>query len=336
MRSAGSIKPRNRGGRIGLGLSLAFALTLCLFGQEYQADSLKVTDTVRDFVKKHDIAGSDLVIVHKIIEITHDPFLFIKIDRPELKKWIADPSLAEEFRARLDGKKKRFAEYNRLRIEKILTEQQHEERRELTREVFFGNHNLRVFDHLLRNKLMRPKDLAFVVSGSEAIEHSLRDGCTTMAHLFITLAKAAGLKDVRFVVGANVSEIRKACFQIGKPRIQDVEIDGHMVALVKIAGRWALVNCTHFEPYSSDAGVRYEILTALEGKEITPESLAGRILRLPSFQKENFPPSELLIAGVGKDPDDDLNVENHTALMNLSVSGDPKNPDCRWRLLEKK
>ena len=48
---------------IGLVLSLPF----WLFGQEYQADSLRVTDTVRQFVAKFQIAGSDLEIVHKIL-----------------------------------------------------------------------------------------------------------------------------------------------------------------------------------------------------------------------------------------------------------------------------
>jgi hypothetical protein len=109
-----------------------------------------------------------------------------------------------------------------------------------------------------------------------------------------------------------------------------VEIDGHMVALVKIDGQLAPVNCTYFEPYSLDEDIRYEILTSFEGRPINPDELRGKILRLPSFQKESFPPSELLIVGVGKGPDDDLDVENHVALMNLSVSGDPNDPTCRW------
>ncbi len=315
---------------------VALAMPLRLFGLEYQADSLKVTDTVKEFVRAHQIAGSDLEIVHKIIEITHDESLFVKIDRPLLKTWIRDASLVQVFRSGLEAKRKRLVELDRLRLGKVLTEKEFAERRDLTREIFFGEHNLRVYENLLRRKQMRVEDLAFVVSGSEAIEHRVRDGCTTMAHLFITLAKAAGLKDVRFVVGANVSEIRKACSLFGAQRMPDVEIDGHMVALIKIRGRWALVNCTHFEPFSLSPETRYEILNTFGEEEIVPLKLVGMILKLPSFQKENFPPSELLIAGVGKDANDDLDVENHVALMNLSVSGDPRDSTCRWRLLEKK
>jgi hypothetical protein len=317
-------------------LGLVLSLPFWLFGEEYRADSLKVTDAVRQFVAKHQIAGSDLEIVHKILEITHDPFLFIKIDRPMLKTWIRDPALVESFRAGLIAKKKKLAELDELRLKKVLSEKEFKERRDLTRDVFNGDHNLRVYENLLRKKTMRAEDLAFVVSGSEAIEHRVQDGCTTMAHVFIALAKAAGLKDVRFLVGANVSEFLQACPRSGPSRVLDVEIDGHMVALVKIDKKWSLVNCTYFEPFSLDESTRYEILTPFEGEDIVPEKLRGKVLRLPSFQRENFPPSELLIAGVGKDADDDLEVENHKALMNLSVSGDPGDAMCRWTIPVKK
>lgn len=330
------LKALDRGGTVRLVFCLVLFLPFRLFGEEYRADSLEVTDIVREFVAKHQIGGSDLEIVHKIIEITHDPFLFIKIDRPILKAWLRNPTLTETFKTDLAVKEKRLAELDRLRLKRILVEKEYQERQDLRRDIFFGNHNLRIYENLLKNKKMRPEDLAFVVSGSEAIQHQVRDGCTTMAHLFITLAKAARLKDVRFVVGANVSEFRKACPCLNQGRISDVEIDGHMVALVKIDGKWVLVNCTYFEPYSLDNNTRYEILTSFEGDEIRPGELRGKVLRLPSFQKENFPPSELLIAGVGKNPDDDLEVENHMALMNLSVSGDPRDSTCRWTLPEKK
>jgi len=317
-------------------IGLVLSLPLCLFGQEYRADSLKVTDTVRQFVARHDIAGSDLEIVHKILEVTHDPFLFIKIDRPMLKTWIRDPSLVDPFRAGLAAKKKKLAALDDLRRNKVLSESEFKERRDLTRDIFSGDHNLRVYEDLLKKKTMRAEDLAFVASGSEAIEHRVQDGCTAMAHVFIVLAKAAGLKDVRFLVGANLSEFQKACPRLGPNRVPDVEIDGHMVALVLIDGKWALVNCTYFEPFSLEEKTRYEILTSFEGKDIVPEKLKGKILRLPSFQRDNFPPSELIIAGVGKDADDDLEVENHKALMNLSVSGDPGDATCRWTIPVKK
>lgn len=318
-----------------LSILLFFALPwTCRKG--YRADSLKVTDEVREFVAAHRIAGSDREIVHRIIEITHDPFLFIKTDRPLLKSWIRDPKLVEAFQADVSVKQGRLAEIGRTTQNRLLSAKEAQERGDLVREIFFGTHNLRVYHNLIKIKKMRPEDTAFVVSGSEAIQFRIRDGCTTMAHLFIALAKAAGLKEVRFVIGANVSEFLQACPFGGHDRLRDVEIDGHMIALAKMDGRWALVNCTYFEPYALDEDVRYEILTSFEGKEIRPEDLRGKILRLPSFQKEGFPPSELLIVGVGVDPDDDLDVENHAALMNLSVSGDPRDPSCRWTVPTKK
>lgn len=305
-------------------------ISMCSKG--YLADSLKMTEEVRAFVATHHIFGSDRQIVHKIIEITHDPFLFVKTDRPLMKSWIRDPVLVETFKAALSKKQSRLAEIGFGPSEGLLSAKDAQERRNLRQEVFFDTHNLRVYDGLLKHKNMRPEDTAFVVSGSEAIQYRVRDGCTTMAHVFIALAKAAGLKDVRFVVCANVSEFRQACPRTGMSRLADVEIDGHMVALVKIDGQWALVNCTYFEPYSLDEDIRYEILTSFEGRPINPDELRGKILRLPSFQKDSFPPSELLIVGVGKGPDDDLDVENHVALMNLSVSGNPKDSTCRWIL----
>lgn len=315
---------------------LLVSFPLILFGEGYKADSLEVTETVEQFVKDHKISGSDLKIVHNIIEVTHDDFLFIKIDRHELKKWIRNPAHIEDYKKSLESKKNRLEKLNRQRLEKILTEEEHKERKTLLLQVFFEDHNIQAYENLIRHKNMVAQDLAFVVSGSEAIEHRIRDGCTTMAHLFIALAKAAGLEDVRFVIGANVNEFKKACPNLGKARIEDVEIDGHMMALAKIDGRWALVNCTHLEPYSTDEKSRYEILYELDGQAVSPEMLRGRVLRLPSYQRENFPPSELLIVGVGADKDDDLDVENHKALMNLSVSGSPDSSLCTWELTEKK
>ena len=86
-------------------LIMLLSFPFALFGEGYKADSLKVTELVQRFVKDFKIAGSDLEIVHKIIEVTHDNFLFVKIDRPELKKWIRDEALVEDFKRTLEAKK---------------------------------------------------------------------------------------------------------------------------------------------------------------------------------------------------------------------------------------
>jgi len=309
---------------------LLFPLTLS--SQGYRADSLEVTDTVRQFVVNYKISGSDIEIVQKIIEVTHDAFLFIKTDRALQKKWVKDSASVQGFKSELEKKKARLNKLNNLRLERVLTEEEHKERKDLLRQIYYGIHNVRVHENLIQNKNMVAQDMAFVVSGSEAIEHRIRDGCTTMAHLFICLAKAAGISEIRFIVGANVSEFKKACPHMGQPRFENVEIDGHMMALVKIDGRWALVNCTYFNPFATDPEYRYEILYELDNQSVSPEMLLGRVIRMPSYQRENFPPSRLLIAGVGKDKDDDLDVENHEALMNLSVSGSPDCRVCKWKI----
>jgi hypothetical protein len=317
-------------------LTLFLAFPFWLYGEGYKADSLKVTELVQKFVQIHKIQGTDLQIIHKIIEVTHDEFLFIKVNRPLLKTWIRDPSLVNKFKLDLEGKKRRFNDWSSKRNEMILTKEEFEERRELIRSIFFDEHNIGVYENLLRHKNILAQDVAFVVSGSEAIEHRVRDGCTTMAHLFIALAKAAGIKDVRFVVCANVCEYLEACPQLGKPRNESVEIDGHMVALVKIDERWALVNCTRFEPYSPENETRYEIIYEIDGEKVSPDTLLGKVLEIPSYQREDLPPSKLLVVGIGQDKDDDLDVENHRALMNLSAGGDRENPICRWKIQEKK
>jgi len=311
---------------------LLLSIPLTLFSQGYRADSLEVTDTVRRFVVSHDISGTDIEIVHKIIEVTHDDSLFIKIARDRHKKWIKNPGSIQEFKSRLEEKKYRLSLLDGLRMERILTAEEYEARKELLRWIYHGCHDVRVHENLIQTKNMVAQDMAFVVSGSEAIEHRVRDGCTTMTHLFIALAKAAGISDVRFVVAANVSEFKKACPETGRPRLNDVEIDGHMMALVEIDGRWALVNCTYFEPFAKRAAIRYEILYELDDETVSPGMLLGKVVRVPSYQRENFPPSRMLIAGVGEDMDDDLDVENHKALMNLSVSGSPECAVCKWKI----
>jgi hypothetical protein len=317
-------------------LTLFLAFPFWLYREGYRADSLKVTELVQKFVQDHKIEGTDLQIIHKIIEVTHDEFLFVNVNRPLLKTWIRDLSLVNKFKLDLESKKRRFSELSSKRNKMILTKEEFEERRELIRCIFFDEHNLRVYENLLRHKSVLAQDLAFVVSGSEAIEHRVRDGCTTMAHLFIALAKAAGIKDIRFIVCANVAEYLEACPQLGKPRNESVEIDGHMMALVKIDDRWALVNCTRFEPYSPENETRYEIIYEIDGEKVSPDMLLGKVLKIPSYQIEAFPPCQLLVVGIGQDKDDDLDVENHRALMNLSAGGDRESPICRWKIQEKK
>ncbi len=92
------------------------------------------------------------------------------------------------------------------------------------------------------------------------------------------------------------------------------------------------MNCTYYDPFSLDENTRYEIFYKLDGMDITPEMIKHRILKIPSFQREGkpAPPNRLYVIAVGKDSDDDLDVENYDALMNMSVSGDRNNSICKY------
>lgn len=296
---------------------------------DYHHDGLEVTPQVREFIALHEISGSDLEKVHRIIEIMHDQFLFIKIDRGQIQSWVKDPEKAEEFQGHLHQLKNEFVLLNRKRLTELLSQEEFERRKELLKSLFFGEHNLRVFREVINRKNIHPEDLPFVVSGSEAVEYGIRDGCTTSTKTFIVLAKAAGIEDIRFVPTGSIVNYNQACPQQGEPRKQGVTINGHFFALTKISGEWALVNCTYFEPYTQDESLRYEIFFELDGVPVSPKMLIGEIIQVPSFQRMSIH-RELYVIGVGEDSNDDLNIENYRALMNMSVSGDRDSPLCRY------
>jgi hypothetical protein len=299
--------------------------------KDYHHDGLAVTEEVKAFVAEHNITGSDLDKVHRIIEIMHDRFLFTRIGRRKIQDWLREPKEAEVFESQLRKSVKQLRQINDKRMTALLSKDEYKRRKKLEEFIFYGIHDLKVYNSVLKTKDIYPRDLPFVVSGAEAVEYGIADGCTTATKTFIVLAKAAGIKEVRFIPTGNVLDYNKACQTAGKIRKKGVTINGHFFALAKIQGKWALVNCTYFEPYSLEDSIRYEIFFWLDGEEVSPEMLKNRILRIPSFQREGkpSPPSRLYVIGVGKDSDDDLDIENHTALMNMSVSGDRNSAVCK-------
>lgn len=299
---------------------------------DYHHEGLEVTDEVKKFVSSHDISGSDLEKVKAIIELTHDKFIFKKIDRKRIQEWIKDPQKKEDFRAEMKAAEAKLEELKNKRLDTLLTKEEYEKRKELQQQLFFGIHNIKVYEDVFQKKEINPQDLPFVVSGGEAVKYGIRDGCTTFTKTFIVLAKAAGFKEIRFVPTGKVIDYNKACPVKGVDRNTEITINGHFFALVKIEDRWALVNCTYYEPYSMDENIRYEIFFQLDGVDVNPEMLENRILRIPSFQREGIPspPNKLYVIAVGKDSDDDLNIENYEALMNMSVSGNRDDSICRY------
>lgn len=294
--------------------------------KDYKDDSLAVTEKVREFVERYDIRGSDLEIVQKIIRLTHDELLFIKVDRSRIQSWIESPEEAEEFRIYLEWLTNALEYLNKLRSLWPLSHEETVNREDLSKQIFYGEHDLRVFEDVIKKKNIYSKDLPFAVSGAEAVEFGIRDGCTTFTKTFIVLAKAAGLEEIRAVTSGCTSDYNRACPFEGVERDPGVTINGHWFALVKIEGEWALVNCTYFNPYASLESDRYEIFFTLDGEEVSPANLMLKVLKIPSFQEQGICQNRLYVEGVGVDKDDDLDVENFEAKMNLAVSGDR---ECR-------
>lgn len=298
--------------------------------KDYRNDALEVTDNVRDFVVVHDISGTVLEKVHKIIELIHDRNLFIRIDRERIQSWITYPEKAEEFKRDLEWAIKGLEQLNKLRSIWPLSQEQSSRREELEELIFFGGHDLLVYENVIKKKNIYARDLPFAVSGSEAVEYGISDGCTTATKTFIVLAKAAGIEEIRFVGTGCTSDYNRACPTIGVNRDSNVTINGHWFALVRIQDRWALVNCTYFNSNSIYESGRYEILYELDGMPILPETLMLKVLRIPSFQREDICHNRLYVQCVGMDQNDDHDVENHEALMNMSVSGDRDCPICQY------
>jgi hypothetical protein len=299
--------------------------------KDYHHDDLAVTEKVKTFILDHNITGSDLDKIHRIIEIMHDKLLFIRVKRSRIQGWLQEPEEIEVFKSQLRTAVEELRQINYRRLTALLSKDEYEKRKELQEFIFYGMHDLSVYSNVIQKKDIYPQDLPFVVSGAEAVEYGIADGCTTATKTFIVLAKAAGIKEVRFVPTGNVLDYNKACQAKGKTRKPGITINGHFFALAKIQGKWALVNCTYFEPYSLEDSIRYEIFFELDGEEVSPEMLTNRILKIPSFQREGKPrpPSRLYVIGVGKDNDDDLDIENYKALMNMSVSGDRDCAICK-------
>ncbi len=320
------------GGFLILGILTLALASAQAWDKDYRDDALKVTKVVEEFIARHDVSGSDLEKVHQIIALMHDKFLFVRVDRSRLGRWIQDSSRADQFEADLKRTKDNLARLYEKRKSQLLTETDVRKRDEWQQAVFYGEHDLWVYRNVVQKKDILPDDMPFAVSGAEAVEFGISDGCTTAAKTFIVLAHAAGLSETRFVATGNVPDYSKACPLINKPRQPDVTINGHFFALAKIEGRWALVNCTYFDPYADEEAGRYEIFFRLDGQDVSPEMLKLRILRIPSFQREGTPPppNRLYVIALGKNSQDDMDIENYRALMNLSVSGDRDCSDCKY------
>lgn len=309
---------------------ILFASAIHSQKMDYQNEALQVTDIVEEFVMANNIIGTDVEKVHRIIDLMHNDLYFTRIDRERMGSWVTNPDEAEEFKRQLNWLEEALEQLNRVRMIWPLSQSEDLKREELEKEVFYGKHDLLVYENVFKKKDIYARDIPFSVSGAEAVEYGIIDGCTTSTKTFIVLAKAAGLEEIRFVATGCTSNYNQACPVKDRPRQSDVTISGHFFALTKIEDRWALVNCTYFNPQSPYEETRFEILYSLDGLDVSPEMLKLRILKIPSFQKDEICQNSLYVMAVGDHNNDDLNIENYDALMNLSVSGDRDCSTCKY------
>ena len=251
-----------------------------------------------------------------------------------MESWVTFPDKAADFKNQLEWLGGALDQLNNLRMIWPLSRPQTLEREELEKTIYFSEHDLLAYEDVFKYKDIYAKDIPFSVSGAEAVKYGISDGCTTATKTFIVLAKAAGIENIRFVATGCTSNYNQACPIKNGARQFGVTISGHFFALVKIEDKWALVNCTYFNPHAAHEQNRYEILFSLDGLDLSPEMLNLRILRIPSFQKEGICQNRLYVQAIGKHHSDDLDVENYEALMNLSVSGDRNCTTCRYDLFE--
>lgn len=199
-------------------------------------------------------------------------------------------------------------------------------------EYMHGDEGL-AFEHLkgfrrVRGYLVMARHLLGGVSGiffapraGEIVKYRTAFGCSHYARAYIAILKALkipGLEDVRYVVSSSHTDYRSACPEKGAPRAEGLTINGHQFVAVKYGGKWWFIN------------------TSYKGLEKVPagdmDHLAKDIaVAFPSYAKESGSGHDkLLVRYIGADPDDGACDVSFAALMNISSSGDPASPICRW------
>ncbi len=127
--------------------------------KDYQQDALEVTDKVSEFVAMHNISGTVLEKVHKILEVIHDRNLFIKIDRERIQSWITYPDNAEEFKRNMEWASNSLEQLNKLRTIWPLSQAQSSQREQLEETIFYGKHDLLVYANVIKKKDIYSRDL---------------------------------------------------------------------------------------------------------------------------------------------------------------------------------
>jgi transglutaminase-like putative cysteine protease len=275
-------------------------------------------------VKEYAVGLDDpgLHTVRSLVRALTTRGLFVRVDRRAMARWHQDPDARTSWLARLRRISDRVARLEATARKRLLDGEEAAElnraRRTLRRMQRQDAAWLAVYSRAL------PRDYPFVLTGRHVLELGVLDGCTTASRAFSVLARAAGL-EVRLVGASNLDTLR-GIWQPGRERAEG-GVNGHKMALVRIEGRWHLVNTNSHAPARDPS---YEIFDTVNGKPVTPETLPGQVLRLPSMQVDDGRRSpRLVVTNVGSPDAEDLGEHTFAANLNLAVSGDPSSPLCR-------
>jgi hypothetical protein len=281
-------------------------------------------DIARAFVKEYAVGLDDpgLHTVRSLIRALRTRDLFVHVERSVMARWHRDPVARAAWLARLERVAGRVAGLRSTAAARLLGEEEAAALAGAERVL----HRMGRQDAAWREvySAVQPADYPFVLSGRKALELGVLDGCTTFSRAFCVLARAAGL-EVRLVGASDLAALRRI-WRPGQERAPG-GVNGHKMVLVRVEGRWHLVNQSVYAPHAEPA---YEIFDTVDGQAITPETLPGTVLRLASMQVDDGKRSpELVVTGVAPATAEDLGEHSLEANLNLAVSGDPSSPLCR-------
>jgi hypothetical protein len=263
----------------------------------------------------------DLRTLRSLVRAISGRRLFTRIDRPMMARWYRDPQAQTDCKDRLADRAARVKHLRVTRETRLLTGREAQDLARLGRNLQDMQRRRKAWEEVYAS--VPPRDYPFVLGPEEALTQRVMDGCTSASRVFCHLAQEAGF-DARPVMASNLDSLMQI-WRTGMERSRG-NVNGHKMALVEVKGRWYLVNPNYFAPTEAEA---YEIFTELDGKALTPDTITGKVLRLPSMQVDDGRRSpRLVIVGVGKRGEVDLGEFSLEANLNLAVSGKPDSKIC--------
>ncbi len=247
---------------------------------------------------------------------------FTRVERRVMARWHRDPPTRTRWLAQLARTRKRLLELTRLAKTRLLDGPEAKDLSQSQRSLTHMQRRNAAWKAIYSK--VNPRDYPFVLRASDALRLQVIDGCTSASRIFCLLAQTAGL-DARPVEASNLETLR----EIWKPNEKRMQktVNGHKMALVKLGTNWRLVNTNSYAPLKA---MPYEILTELDGKPLMPQSLAGKVIRLPSAQVADGRRSPVLVVtAVGKKGTTSLGEYSQDANLNLAVSGNPDDATCK-------